>query len=113
MSHVFGHFAKPSKDTYILSSIVVKAIYDKMQSCIINIKDNVNLGKKVCRRDLQRMLDKGRIEPEVLQCIAQDCATLYHLKGVLDALKIDMDYKLKIRKQGFETQAWLWSDMLS
>lgn len=103
---------KLKTDKIILHSEVVKVIYARMQGCLDNIKENFE-GEKLTLASLQKKLDRGSVDPEVLHTIAQDCAALYHLKGVLDSMKIDMGYMEGIRKQTFETRAWLWSEMVT
>lgn len=104
---------KLKTDKIVLHSKVVETIYQQMQFCINNIKENFTDDGKFYFRDLQRKLDKGSVDAEVLHVIAQDCASIYHCFGILNNLNIDMDYTQGIRKEKFEVTAWKWSEMVS
>ena len=99
---------KLKTDKVVLHSEVVKVIYQRLEWTIDNIKDNFP-GEKLTLSSLQKKLDRGSVEPDVLHIIAQDCACLLQLRGVLDALNID----LKLRKQKFEQKVYLWGVMVS
>lgn len=86
---------------------IVNTIYLRMQVAIDNIKENFP-NEKLTLTSLQKKLDKGSVDSEILHVIAQDCMTLYQLNGLLDSLCITGEF----RNGKFERKAWLWAEMV-
>lgn len=86
---------------------IVKTIYLKMESAIDNIKENFP-DEKLTLDSLQKKLDKGSVDSEILHVIAQDCMTLYQLNSLLDSLCITGEF----RNIKFEKKAWFWAEMV-
>ena len=102
-----GEFLKTKVIPTIPVTTIVKTIYGRMESAIDNIKENFPNGK-LTLSSLQKKLDRGSVDSEILHVIAQDCMTLYQLNGLLDALCITGEF----RNRKFEKKAWLWAEMV-